>query len=73
MAECEKEKNLIACNCTYPCSRKGVCCECIAYHRRMAQLPACYFPKDIEAGYDRSVENFLRIVQERGKEFLLTP
>jgi hypothetical protein len=43
--ECKKEKNLERCNCSYePCSRKGVCCECIQYHARMRQLPACVFP-----------------------------
>jgi len=36
----------------------------------MGQLPACYFPDDIEAGYDRSVENFMRVVKERGTAFL---
>jgi hypothetical protein len=25
-----REANLARCNCTYePCSRKGICCECI--------------------------------------------
>jgi hypothetical protein len=70
MKNCTQEKNAKNCNCTYPCSRKGLCCECITYHRRMAQLPACYFPDDIESGYDRSVENFLRVVKERGTAFL---
>ncbi|MDX9846732.1 MAG: DUF6485 family protein [Tenuifilaceae bacterium] len=64
--DCKKEQNLNHCNCSYPCSRKGVCCDCIAYHRRMGQLPACYFPNDLESNYDRSVENFMRIYKERG-------
>ena len=58
-----KEKNLKNCNCTYSCSKKGICCECIAYHRGMNQLPACYFNKEDEASYDRSVERFLRVQQ----------
>jgi hypothetical protein len=59
--ECSKEKNLTICNCTYePCSRKGVCCECVSYHRRMNELPACYFSKRAEATYDRSIEAFIR-------------
>ena len=42
--ECNKERNLQSCNCTYdPCSRKGMCCECIRYHWRMRQLPGCLF------------------------------
>ena len=63
MPECpNKEKNLQHCNCTYePCSRKGICCECLAYHRDMRQLPACYFPPEVEKTYDRSIARFLKI------------
>jgi len=54
--ECHKSKNLEACNCTYePCSRKGICCECLAYHRRNYELPACYFDSKAEATYNRSI------------------
>ena len=43
MKECGVKKNLAQCNCTYsPCPRKGLCCECVAYHRNMGELPACY-------------------------------
>jgi hypothetical protein len=60
MMECKKEKNLKNCNCTYnPCARKGLCCECIAHHRSKGQLPACYFQKDVEKTYDRSIEKFV--------------
>jgi hypothetical protein len=63
MKECHnKKKNLLNCNCSYePCSRKGICCECIAYHRQKKQLPACFFPQDIEKTYDRSIKRFLSI------------
>jgi len=62
--ECNKEKNLIRCKCTYdPCSRKGMCCECIPYHLRMRELPGCVFSKKAEAAYDRSFEHFARLVQ----------
>jgi len=62
--ECNKEKNLANCNCTYePCSRKGTCCECIVYHLRMRELPACCFPDNAESTYDRSFEHFARLVQ----------
>ena len=54
-----KEKNLKNCNCTYSCSKKGVCCECIAYHRKNNELPACYFNEKDEASYDRSVARFI--------------
>ena len=63
--ECNKENNLNRCNCSYePCSRKGICCECLAYHVRMRQLPACVFPDDAERTYDRSYEHFARLVNE---------
>jgi hypothetical protein len=56
-----KSTNLKRCNCTYePCSRKGTCCACIDYHRRMGELPACYFSAADEATYDRSIGRFLR-------------
>lgn len=58
--ECKKEMNRKTCTCTYPCSRKGMCCECIAYHRSLGELPACYFDAKTERTYDRSVEAYLR-------------
>jgi hypothetical protein len=63
MTDCpNKEKNRQNCNCTYePCSRKGICCECLDYHRRNRELPACYFPADVEKTYDRSIARFLKI------------
>ncbi|MCM8795673.1 MAG: DUF6485 family protein [Candidatus Omnitrophica bacterium] len=62
MKNCSNQKqNLVRCSCSYsPCERKGICCECIAYHRQMNQLPACYFSSDIEKTYDRSIKNFIR-------------
>ncbi|MFC1697694.1 DUF6485 family protein [Nanoarchaeota archaeon] len=60
--ECNKEKNMENCNCSYPgCPRKGICCECIRYHREKRQLPACFFPDDVEQSYDRSIEKFVEI------------
>ena len=54
------EKNVKECNCSYePCSRKGTCCECMAYHRRAGELPACYFPDDVEKTFDRSIARFI--------------
>jgi hypothetical protein len=58
--ECKISNNKTICNCTYePCSRKGVCCECIKYHRDAGELPACYFPPEIERTYNRSIEKFI--------------
>ena len=65
--ECKKEKNLKGCNCSYePCSRKGVCCECLSYHLKNRELPACCFPEAAERTYDRSFRHFARLVLEKG-------
>jgi len=64
--ECNKTRNLKSCNCSYSsCSRKGTCCECLQYHLRNRELPACCFPKDAEVTYDRSFEHFARLVNIR--------
>jgi hypothetical protein len=59
---CENlKKNLSTCNCTYePCPRKGKCCECVVYHRQSGELPGCYFSRQAEATYDRSVQYFIK-------------
>lgn len=60
---CEnKSFNIGKCNCSYPgCPKKGICCECISYHRSRKELPACYFPENIEKTWDRSVKMFISI------------
>ena len=64
--ECNKKKNMNNCNCTYePCPRKGICCECVQYHISMQQLPACFFPDDVEKTYDRSIRRFVRLYQTK--------
>ena len=64
--ECRKTAHLKRCNCTYePCSRKGVCCDCLEYHLRSQELPACFFSTEAERTYDRSVDHYLRL-QKRG-------
>ena len=62
MADCpRREENLAMCNCTYPgCDKKGACCECLHYHRRMGQLPGCFFSNEDEHTYDRSIAAFVR-------------
>jgi len=58
--ECRKEENLKHCTCTYePCSRKGICCECIAYHRKNGEIPGCLFSAQAEKTFDRSREKFI--------------
>ena len=64
--ECKNEQNLTSCNCTYePCSRKGICCDCISYHLRSRELPACCFSQDAERTFDISFEHFARLVTEK--------
>ena len=62
MSECTNlKKNLSVCNCTYePCHRKGKCCECIIYHRMMDEFPACYFSKEMEKTYNRSLSALIK-------------
>lgn len=60
--ECKQKENLSRCNCTYPgCDKKGICCECIRYHWRLGELPACFFPEDVERTYDRSIRRFVSL------------
>ncbi len=71
--ECQKEKNLKTCPCTYlpagkagpDCPRKGICCECIKHHRENGELPACYFSAEAEKTYDRSIKKFIEDYQSR--------
>lgn len=54
------EQNKEFCTCTYgTCARKGKCCECVRYHVRMKELPACAFSPEAEATYDRSFARFV--------------
>lgn len=58
--ECKQKQNVKNCNCSYDCEKKGICCECVAYHRARKELPACYFTKEKEKSYDRSIENYCK-------------
>ncbi len=59
--ECKKEENSERCPCTYPgCPRKGLCCDCLAYHLSRKELPACCFSKQAEASFDRSWQAFAK-------------
>jgi hypothetical protein len=63
--ECKKNQNEENCNCSYGgCPRKGICCDCIRYHLKNKQLPACCFPDDVEQTYDRSFKKFAELVDE---------
>ncbi|MCK4335884.1 MAG: hypothetical protein KAW40_04140 [Candidatus Aenigmarchaeota archaeon] len=65
MKECvNREENLSECTCTYPCDKKGMCCECIRHHREIGELPGCLFPPEVEKTFDRSVRKFVEIMSE---------
>jgi len=64
--ECKQDQNAERCGCTYePCSRKGMCCECIKYHWLMKELPGCLFPPEVERTYDRSLRKFIEIYKDK--------
>lgn len=63
--ECKKSENKKNCNCTYPCEKKGVCCECLKSHLQNRELPACCFPENIEKTYNRSFEKFAELVSQK--------
>ena len=56
---CENNK-AIKCTCTFDCQRRGKCCECIVYHQRAGQFPACFFTAAAEKTWDRSFEALVR-------------
>ncbi|MFH1753831.1 MAG: DUF6485 family protein [Candidatus Omnitrophota bacterium] len=62
MQRCNNYKeNVEGCSCTYKsCGKRGVCCECVRYHIASGEIPGCFFPKEAEKTYDRSVENFIK-------------
>jgi len=62
--ECRQEKTRASCTCTYNnCAKKGLCCECIAYHRERGEAPGCLFPPEVEKTYNRSLERLARCYQ----------
>ncbi|HPD80740.1 MAG TPA: DUF6485 family protein [Spirochaetales bacterium] len=61
MEPCIVTENKKRCNCTYPCEKHGKCCECIAYHRSNGELPACYFNKEAEKTYNRSIAYYISL------------
>jgi len=60
--ECNVEKNLEDCSCTYSsCQRRGKCCLCVRHHRKKGEIPGCFFKPEFERTYDRSIANFLKM------------
>ena len=53
--------NTRPCPCTAQCPRHGKCCECVAHHRDHNEgVPGCFFSKEGEATYDRSIAALAR-------------
>lgn len=41
--ECKVKENRKQCKCNdKDCTRNGRCCECVAYHRALGQMPQCF-------------------------------
>jgi len=66
MELCDREKIAANCTCTYDCFKKGKCCACIDYHRKNNELPGCYFPKEEEQSYNRSIKFFCETMSKKG-------
>jgi hypothetical protein len=59
--DCKKNANATTCSCTYePCPRKGLCCDCVSYHRASGEVPGCFFDEKAERTYDRSMLHLIR-------------
>jgi len=57
------------CPCTYNnCSLHGNCKECIKYHNKMNEFPACFFSEEAEKTFDRSLK---KLIEDRKKNGLL--
>ncbi|WP_084154161.1 DUF6485 family protein [Maridesulfovibrio frigidus] len=55
-----KVNNAKNCPCTYTnCDKHGLCCDCVQYHRKKDQLPACYFTAEQEKTYNRNIDFFI--------------
>ncbi len=63
--ECKQNVNIEYCTCTADCSNRGLCCQCVAHHRSLGQIPGCFFPKDAEKTYDRSVKYFVKVMSKQ--------
>ena len=56
--QCDNKRK---CPCTYNCPRHGKCCAYVAYHRDNNEgVPGCFFSKEAEATYDRSIRALAR-------------
>lgn len=69
MTNCNQEKiKKDFCTCTYSCSRRGKCCECVEYHLEMDEIPGCFFAKlskEAERSYNRDFKYFAKLVLDK--------
>ena len=57
----KKEANKEKCACTFlTCPRRGDCYACVEHHANRKEIPACFFSKEGEKTYDRSIANFFK-------------
>jgi len=54
------------CTCTYPCSRHGKCCECVAYHRRSGEVPGCFFQKPVKKHMTGQLKTCIETIKSQG-------
>ena len=52
--------NKMICSCSFSCSRHGKCCECLEYHIKNDEFPACFFSKAAEKTGDRSLASLIK-------------
>ncbi|MDR2767721.1 MAG: hypothetical protein LBB82_05275 [Treponema sp.] len=67
---CTVDENKRHCNCSFSCDKAGICCRCLNYHRALGELPGCYFPREAEKTGNRSIANFISIIQKQGSAYL---
>ncbi|MEJ2279157.1 MAG: DUF6485 family protein [Candidatus Lokiarchaeota archaeon] len=68
MTECNQDRLKESCPCTYDCSRRGKCCECVSYHISMNELPGCAFAKiskEAEESYNRGFKYFAELIGKK--------
>ncbi|MDP2875372.1 MAG: DUF6485 family protein [Holophaga sp.] len=59
--QCDLDTTAKGCTCTYlSCPLRGKCCACVAKHRRVNEVPGCFFTTQGEALWDRSFAAFCR-------------
>lgn len=59
--ECITTRSQEHCSCTAKsCDKRGNCCKCVSYHNSRGEIPGCFFSREGERTYDRSLQMFAR-------------